>query len=1228
MNPVSLIVTAMAGISFYVSYTHLLIYFQRKQHPENLTFAILSSSIGLYTTFCAALYNATSVSQGAQWQRAQVITLAIVTAAFLWFTADYTKKVSKGWLYIFSGYFLLAALIQIADRSSMTWVTEQPLVKQIPLPFGWQITYYEVTPGWFTNIQTVVGLVAAVYVLWSVYRFYKDQHQREALPLILALGLFFIAAINDSAISSGLYSSIYIMEFAYIGLVLLMTQSLSSELVEAAATRDELDKERDLISRITETSPVGITVVNKQGQITFANTQAEKILGVTKDVITQLTYNAPEWHITTYDGDEYPDDELPLIQVTSTKQPVYDVRHAIQWPDGQRVLLSINGAPLFDETGEVDRVVFAIENVTDQVKIDAALRESETRFRTLVENIPVGVYRNTPGPKGQFLMVNPAFLEMFAFESEEEIQDFSVSDLYRDPREREAFSNHLLTKGKVKRHELRLKKKDGTPIWGAVTVGTVYGVDGKVAYFDGIIEDITERKRAELALKESEEKFRNIIESIPMGMHMYQLQDDERLVFIGANPAADEILGVDNSQYIGKTIEQAFPALTETEIPEKCRRAAALGEVWQKDQIQYQEGNIRGTYEVYAFQTSPGRMAAAFLDITERVRTENEVRRLKDFNEGILQNVTEGIAVQNADGYFTYVNPAAANMLGYELEELINQHWTRIIPPDQHSIVQAADERRTRGESDRYELELLRKNGERIPVLVSGSPRSDSKEFQGTMAVFTDISDLKKAEEALRFTQFAIDRTGDAAFWTKRDACFTYVNDAACRSLGYTREELLELKVHDINPDFPETVWKDHWREVKQRGSFTIESQHKTKEGTVFPVEITVNHMSFEGQEYNCTFARDITHRKQAEEQIQRQLQRLNTLRNIDLAITASLDLRVTLDVFIKQAIDKLEVDAGSVLLLDPNTLILEYATGRGFRTSALQNTRLHLGKGYAGRAALEHRMVHVPDLQDHNTDFLRSPKFASEGFKVYFGIPLMAKGQVKGVLEIFHRSELDPDPEWFDFLEALATQAAIAIDNAILFNNLQHSNFELTLGYDTTLEGWAKVLEFRKMDPEGHHQRVTDLTIKIARLLGISGNELVHVRRGALLHDVGKMALPDSLLLKEGSLTEAEWVLIRQHPTLGYQILLPIEYLRPAMDIPYCHHEKWDGTGYPRNLKGTQIPLAARVFAVVDVWDALTHKRIYRDAISEAEALNYIRSQARKHFDPKVVETFLELVS
>ena len=244
-----------------------------------------------------------------------------------------------------------------------------------------------------------------------------------------------------------------------------------------------------------------------------------------------------------------------------------------------------------------------------------------------------------------------------------------------------------------------------------------------------------------------------------------------------------------------------------------------------------------------------------------------------------------------------------------------------------------------------------------------------------------------------------------------------------------------------------------------------------------------------------------------------------------------------------------------------------------------------------------------------------------------YYGVPLIAKGQVQGVLDIYHRAAFQPDPDWTDFLETLATQAAIAIDNAKLFNDLQRSNVELALAYDTTIEGWARALELRDMETEGHSQRVTELTLELARQQGMRDEELVHIRHGALLHDIGKMGVPDSILHKPGPLTDEEWAVMHQHPVYAYKLLNPIAYLRPAVDIPYCHHEKWDGSGYPRGLKGEQIPLSARIFAVVDVWDALCSDRPYRRAWSKEKARAYIKEEAGRHFDPQVVEAFLALI-
>ena len=236
----------------------------------------------------------------------------------------------------------------------------------------------------------------------------------------------------------------------------------------------------------------------------------------------------------------------------------------------------------------------------------------------------------------------------------------------------------------------------------------------------------------------------------------------------------------------------------------------------------------------------------------------------------------------------------------------------------------------------------------------------------------------------------------------------------------------------------------------------------------------------------------------------------------------------------------------------------------------------------------------------------------------------MVVKGKVKGVLEVFDRKPFEPGSEWIDYFETLATQTAIAIENDSLLENLQRSNTELRLAYDATIEGWSRALDLRDKETEGHTLRVTEMTLQLAEKMGMSDVEKLNLRRGALLHDIGKMGIPDEILLKPGPLTDKEWIIMRQHPTYAYELLRPIDYLRPAMDIPYCHHEKWDGSGYPRRLQGDLIPLAARIFAVIDVFDALIVDRPYRLAWPREKVLAYIQEQSGKHFDPAVVTAFL----
>jgi putative nucleotidyltransferase with HDIG domain len=385
----------------------------------------------------------------------------------------------------------------------------------------------------------------------------------------------------------------------------------------------------------------------------------------------------------------------------------------------------------------------------------------------------------------------------------------------------------------------------------------------------------------------------------------------------------------------------------------------------------------------------------------------------------------------------------------------------------------------------------------------------------------------------------------------------------------------------------------------------------------------------------NRALEEGIAERKQAEieitrlfEESQRRLNQVEALHSIELAISASIDLHTTLNVLLKHVQSLLEVDAANILLFNSDLREFNFSAGRGFRTDNLEHATFRLNTSFAGRAAFDRRAVVVSEKLTSRAEQAFSRMYEAEGFVAYAGVPLIAKGQIKGVLEVYHRSPHRPESEWLNLLETLASEAAIAIDNSQLFTSLQQSNIELALAYDATIAGWSRAMDLRDKETEGHTQRVTDLTLRLARAMKISDSELIHIRHGALLHDIGKMGVPDNILLKAEILTDDEWEKMRKHPEFAYEMLSSIRYLQPALAIPYCHHEKWDGTGYPRGLKGEDIPLVARIFSIVDVWDALINDRPYRPAWTEEQALKYIQDQSGQSFDPQVVKAFLEMMA
>jgi len=374
----------------------------------------------------------------------------------------------------------------------------------------------------------------------------------------------------------------------------------------------------------------------------------------------------------------------------------------------------------------------------------------------------------------------------------------------------------------------------------------------------------------------------------------------------------------------------------------------------------------------------------------------------------------------------------------------------------------------------------------------------------------------------------------------------------------------------------------------------------------------------------------------------QRRLQRIATLHEIDKEISSKSNLTTTLDKIVVNVRDNLNVDAVSILLYDEKENLFKYADSIGFTSDRILNARVKMGGSFAGIAAENGSLLHIHDLHSNSIDEAFASLLQEENIVNYLGIPLSAKGNLVGVLELFTRKDIQPDSEWLEFFETLAGQAALAIENARLIQGLEdinndisrvnrelvEANQNLTLAYDATIESLAKALNLRDYETEEHSRRVTTMTMELADIMGFSPEEMVNIRRGTLLHDIGKLGVSDTILRKPGILTEEERQIMQQHPIFAYNLLKSIDYLKPALDIPHLHHEKWDGTGYPHRLAGENIPISARLFAIIDVYDALTSDRPYRKAWTKQDARRYIQEQSGKHFDPHVVEVFLSFIN
>ncbi len=976
------------------------------------------------------------------------------------------------------------------------------------------------------------------------------------------------------------------------------------------------------------------------------------------------------------------------IQKALTSGEPYSLEVEIVRPDGTRRQAFAQGEPVRDQEGRVVRLTGTLQDVTDHKREAETLLASEEKFRGFIEQSLEGFI--LLDEQGIIIEWNHAQEVITGLGRERvlgrpgwEVQSGLVSMGGVDPtsleRNKSGLAEALRTGNSPifsRPLEAHILRPDGEVRFirqSSFPIRTARGYR-----IGSVISDFTERKRAEDALRDREHQMQALVTSLDDIVFEF----DEQGTYLNVWTADETLLVEPKTQLLGRKVVETLGNEPGLKLEQAVKRVLKTGIA---EEIEYPL-EVMGGNRWFLARINPiigrgeGRKTASMLirDITahrqaQEALSENELRF-----RALIENSADAIALIDAHGTILFESSAATRILGFQPDEMVGHTAFEFLHPDDVKATAGlfGSLQQTPGGIVKNEIRYRCKDNSYRWVEATGKNLLDYASVKAIVVNYHDITSRKQAEEALA------QRNEELGRLYRASGSLISSSPADLHSLAETIVQVVLKEFGQANCSlFLVPTGSNELERIAVAGPFASEVSKsrltldgpglvpqvvRTGEGInaldvqaipaylpgwkqtraelAIPLKIgssvigvidvqsaTPQAFTADDERLMLIFAERAAlalEHARLYVQTENRMQNMISLRTIDTAISSSFDIKFTLGILLNQVTRQPGIQAADVLVFDPASQSFQVAATQGLSSMKPGHPGLRLGDSLAGRVARERRPVTIQDLTSSRVDSQRTAELLRDGFVAYLGVPLIAKGQVKGVLEVFQHERFSLDQERRSFLEMLAGQAALAIDGAQLFENLQNSNAELMMAYDETIEGWSHAMDLRDEETEGHSRRVTELTVKLAGIMGCSPVELVHIRRGALLHDIGKLGVPDHVLNKAGPLSEEEWEIMRRHPKLAYDMLAPITYLHAALDIPYCHHEKWDGNGYPRGLRESEIPLAARIFAIVDVWDALTSDRPYRQAWTREKALAHIREQAGKHFDPIVVDLFLREVS